>query len=173
MSDAKTAYPGDRASARDIRLLAEEYHHAAHRAAGDIRPGEPLSAAPLRLLALHAVELNLSACLLLDGLTWPAIRRMGHDVGARLEAATAAGLVLRRRTAAHLVAAARDREYLISRYGPDCQANVSQVSRLLATLDEVGRKVGRTFEAADWRVASTIPAGELPPASTGDPAEAT
>lgn len=145
MTNAQSAYPGDRATASDIRRLAEEYRRAAHRAAGDLRRGEPLSGAPLRLLALHAVELDLSAFLVLHGRTWAEVRRMGHDLAPRLEAATAAGLVLRHRTAAHVVTVAREREYLVARYGPDCLGNVSQVNRLLATLDEVGLKVSRAF----------------------------
>ena len=110
--------------------------------------GEPISAGPMRLLAIHSIELNLSAYLLLQGSSWPAIRRMGHDLTARLESATAKGLVLRERTSAHIRAIARDREYLIARYGPDCLATASQMNRLLATLEEVARKVSRAVADA-------------------------
>lgn len=130
--------------------MAEEYHHAAYRAASDIRPGEPLSAAPLRLLALQAIELNLSAFLMLKGSSWQSVRRHGHDLAARLELAAPEGLVLRRKTADHVAAVARDREYLVARYGPDCLADVSQVNRLLATLDEVSLKVARAFSPELW-----------------------
>lgn len=60
---------------------------------------------------------------------------------------TAAGLVLRLRTARHVAAVARDRKYLVARYGPDCPGSASQVNRLLATLDEVAAKVSRAFVA--------------------------
>ena len=158
-AEINTPYPGDLATPFDIRRLAEEYHRAAYRAAADIRSGEPLSAAPLRLLALQSVELHLSALLMLKGASWQAVRRNGHDLAARLELATAQGLVLRRKTADHVAAVARDREYLVARYGPDCLAKVSQVNRLLATLDEVGAKVSRAFEqASNARAAAVGPA---------------
>lgn len=66
---------------------------------------------------------------------------MGHDLAARLECAEGKGFVLRQRTAAHISAMARDREYLVARYGPNCLSTASQINRLLATLEEVARKV--------------------------------
>jgi hypothetical protein len=36
---------------------------------------------------------------------------------------------------------ARDREYLVVSYGPDCLSTASQMNRLFATLEEVSRKV--------------------------------
>jgi hypothetical protein len=50
--------------------------------------------------------------------------------------------VLRHKTAAHVEAAARDREYLLAQYGPQVLGGVSQMNRLLATMDEVAAKVG-------------------------------
>jgi len=38
----------------------------------------------MRLLAIHSVELNLSAYLLLQGSSWPVIRKMGHDLTVRI-----------------------------------------------------------------------------------------
>jgi hypothetical protein len=35
----------------------------------------------------------------------------------------------------------RDREYLVSRYGPEDFATLSEINRLVATLDEVASKV--------------------------------
>lgn len=133
-------YPGDGASPYAMNRLADFYRDAAHRSSGSIQIGDPLSAGPMRLLAIHSIELNLSAYLLLHGSTWAAIRKMGH-VAARLECATGKGLVLRGRTAAHICAIARDREYLIARYGADCLSTASQMNRMLATLEEVARKV--------------------------------
>lgn len=134
-------YPGDDASPYDMNRLADFYRDAAHRSSGSIQIGDPLSAGPMRLLAIHSIELNLSAYLLLHGLTWAAVRKMGHDLAARLECAIGKGLVLRERTAAHIRAIARDREYLVARYGADCLSTASQINRLLATLEEVARKV--------------------------------
>jgi hypothetical protein len=116
----------------------------------------------MRLLAIHSIELNLSAYLLLQGSTWPAIRKMGHDLAARLEFATGRGLVLRERTAAHIRAIARDREYLVARYGPDCLSTASQLNRLLATLEEVARKVSRA-------VADAPPPQPIPRQGSGFP----
>lgn len=141
-------YPGDDASPYDMNRLADFYRDAAHRSLGSIQIGDPLSAGPMRLLAIHSIELNLSAYLLLHGTTWAAIRKMGHDLAARLECATGKGLVLRERTAAHIGAIARDREYLVARYGADCLSSASQMSRLLATLEEVARKVSLAVAAA-------------------------
>ncbi|KQT33680.1 hypothetical protein ASG29_06620 [Sphingomonas sp. Leaf412] len=139
-----------------MHRLAEVYRDAAFRAAGAIQRGDPLTAAPLRLLALHSVELNLSAYLILKGGTAATIRRLGHDLGARLALATEAGLVLRRRTAAHVEAVARDREYLVARYGPELLGTVSQVNRLLATMEEVAGKVSRAFVCEIATVPSAI-----------------
>ena len=56
--------------------------------------------------------------------------------------------MLRERTSAHIRAIARDREYLIARYGPDCLSTASQMNRMLATLEEVARNVSRAVADA-------------------------
>jgi hypothetical protein len=78
-------HPGDHASPYQMNRLADFYRDAAHRSSGSIQMGDPLSAGPMRLLAIHSIELNLSAYLLLQGSTWPAIRKMGHDLAARVD----------------------------------------------------------------------------------------
>ena len=148
MTGVGDPYPGERASAHGLHRLADVYRDAACRAAGSMQRGDPLTAAPMRLLALQSIELNLSAYLVLGGMPAGEIRRLGHDLAARLALAGGAGLVLRRKTAAHVAAAARDREYLLARYGPELLGGVSQVNRLLATMDEVASKVGKAFLAA-------------------------
>lgn len=145
------SYPGDGASPYDMNRLADFYRDAAHRSSGSIQNGDPLSAGPMRLLAIHSIELNLSAYLLLHGVTWAEVRKMGHDLVARLDCAEGKGLVLRARTAAHIGAMARDREYLVARYGPDCLSTASQMNRLLATLEEVARKVSLAVAYAPIR----------------------
>lgn len=142
------SYPGDQASPYAMNRLADFYRDAAHRSSGSIQIGDPISAGPMRLLAIHSIELNLSAYLMLKGSSWPSIRRMGHDLNARLECAVGLGLALRERTSAHIRAMARDREYLVARYGPDCLSSASQMNRLLATLEEVARKVSRAVADA-------------------------
>jgi len=146
------SYPGERASPDKLNRLADFYRDAAHRAAGSIQNGDPLSAAPLRLLAIQSIELNLSAFLLLHGASALDIRKMGHNLAARQERAANIGLKLRHRTAAHVSAIAQDREYLIARYEPDCLSNVSQLNRMLATMEEVATKVSQAIIAARPRL---------------------
>jgi hypothetical protein len=56
--------------------------------------------------------------------------------------------VLRERTSAHIRAIARDREYLIARYGADCLSTASQMNRLLATAcPTTGSPAGRSRRA--------------------------
>lgn len=133
-------YPGQLATAIEVRLLADEYRQAAAIVAPAGRPGEPLSRSPYRLLAIQAVELYLNAFLLERGHTAVELRRLQHDLAARTELALIAGLVLRVRTVAHLKALCDGREYLISRYAPDRVGDATQVNRLAATLEEVARK---------------------------------
>lgn len=83
----------------------------------------------------------MNALLLFRGQETSRIRGLQHDLAARTEMAIANGLQLRRRTAAHLLAMAGNREYLVTRYGPEMTATTSQINRLTATLDEVANKV--------------------------------
>ena len=138
-------YPGETASVRDILALARQYRDAA------VKLGEGLSKpnhVPRRLLALHSIELYLNAFLLAKGLDHKTIRGFQHDLGERTRIAVDAGLVLRKRTAAHLATLSSSREYLVIRYGPELIATLSQVNRVMATLDELSQKVRKTLGAA-------------------------
>lgn len=107
-----------------------------------------MSWAPFRLTAVQAIELYLTAFLLHRGCGAVEVRRMGHHLGLRADAAAAAGLKLRKRTYEHLVSLSVSREYLITRYCPDGLESVSQINRLTATLAEVTHKtavVGASF----------------------------
>lgn len=134
-------YPGDLATAEQVRLLADHYRKAAHLLHEIGHPGDPLSRAPFRLTAIHAIELYLNALLLHRGIEAARIRGMQHDLARRTQIATSNGLHLRSRTAAHLGTVAEQREYLVTRYGPELAGTTSQINRLVATLDEVARKV--------------------------------
>lgn len=134
-------YPGELASPQQVHALAEEYRKAAHLLLQLGKTGKPLTRAPFRMTAIHAIELYLNAVLLQHGHAPNQIRRLQHDVWARAELAMATGLLLRKRTAAHLRSLSRSREYLVTRYGPEMVATASQVNRLTATLDEVAKKV--------------------------------
>ncbi len=144
--DITTDRPSDTDSTpKQIALLAEEYRKAAHTLLAQSRQGEPLSRAPAHLSAIHAIELYLNALLMSQGLDASDIRALQHDLAARNALAVTAGLVLRKKTAAHLTAMTGNREYLITRYHPDRTDDVSEVTRLTATLDEIAGKIASSM----------------------------
>jgi hypothetical protein len=93
------------------------------------------------MTAIHAVELYLNAHLLHAGKQPSLIRGLQHDMAARTDLCVANGLILRKRTIDHLRAIAVNREYLVTRYGPELTSTLSQINRLAATLEEVAAKV--------------------------------
>lgn len=131
------SYPGDSASPAQVRALADEYRGASDVLGKLGRKGEPLSRAPFRLTAIHAIELYLHAVLLARGRDPRSARGLGHRLSER---AKESGLCLRERTLEHLRALDANREYLTSRYCPEFLATASQINRLKATLDEVAKK---------------------------------
>ncbi|ESY35261.1 hypothetical protein X747_28780 [Mesorhizobium sp. LNJC384A00] len=141
MAMTENKYPGELASPHQIHALAEEYRKGAHLLLPLGRPGKPLTRAPFRLSAIHAIELYLTALLLHRGHDPNQIRKMHHDLAARAKHTVEAGLRLRAKTANHLQSLSQNREYLITRYGPELAATVSQITRLTATLEEVAAKV--------------------------------
>ncbi len=140
-------YPGDGATAVELFRLAEEYRRAAILLAGIRRPGQPLSRAPFHLTAIHAIELYLNSLLLSQGMKPCALRKLHHDLSARVGHDLAAGLALRSRTTTHLADLSRRREYLISRYDTDQIKTLSQINQLQATLDEIQSKVAKRLGA--------------------------
>jgi hypothetical protein len=150
--NAKT-YPGALATPQQVHALAEEYRRASHALLQLGRPGKPLTRTPFRLTAIHAIELYLNAVLLQRGHAPNQIRKLQHDLWARTELAMTAGLHLRKRTMEHLQSLSRSREYLVTRYGPELAATTSQINRLTATLDEVGKKVAPLISCTE--IAST------------------
>ncbi|BAB52590.1 hypothetical protein [Mesorhizobium japonicum] len=141
MTNEERKYPGELASPRQVHELAEEYRKAASLLLQLGRPGKPLTRAPFRLSAIHAIELYLTALLLHRGHNPNQIRKMQHDLSKRTEQALEAGLRLRAKTAKHLQSLSQNREYLVTRYGPELAATASQINRLTATLEEVAVKV--------------------------------
>jgi hypothetical protein len=136
-------YPGERATADELFRLAEEYRRAASVLIDIRRASQPFSRAPFHLTAIHAIELYLNAFLLFQGLKPCDLRKLQHDLSARISHELAAGLTLRTRTAAHLEDLSKRREYLVSRYGTDQMTTVSQINRLQATLVEIQSKVAK------------------------------
>ena len=124
-----------------IRLLADHYRRAASLLRESGQRGSPMSWAPFRLVAVHAIELYLTAFLLHRGMSADEVRQqMGHHLGKRADAARAAGLILRQRTYEHLVSLSSSKEYRVSRYEPSGLYTASELNRLTATLDEVTHK---------------------------------
>ena len=164
-------YPGNGTPVSAILRMADRYRADALALLAPGRRGDPVAAAPGRLLALQAIELYLNAWLRVAGETGRQIRSRQHDLAGRAQAALASGLGLRRRTASHLARLTADREYLRVRYAPDELGALSQLNRLTATLDEVARKVRAaaarpapaSAPAPRPRVAITAGAPLLPP----------
>jgi hypothetical protein len=141
-------YPGAVATPAQIQALADEYRRASQTLIELGRPRAPLTRAPFRLTAIHAIELYLNAFLLRHGHTPSRIRGLQHDLRARVELAFAGGLTLRSKTADHLRKMSAEREYLAARYGPELAATMSQINRLKATLDELADKVAKDARLA-------------------------
>lgn len=137
----RRTYPGELAAPHVVRKLADEYCSAAHLLLSIGRRGDPLSRAPCRFAAIHAIELYLNAFLLKQSVEPNVVRRMQHDLSARTKLAINSGLKLRKRTEAHLHDMTGNREYLVTRYDAELTATMSQINRLTATLDEVAKKV--------------------------------
>lgn len=150
------AYPGDAASVDDILELAGHYRMAAKLLGEHAPRGKQLSHAPRRLLALHSIELHLNAYLITRGYDSKSLRGLQHDVSERARIAIDAGLLLRKRTEQHLATLSSSREYLVTRYGPEMNATLSQVNRVMATLDELSLKIGKILHG---RGAPTASAG--------------
>jgi HEPN domain-containing protein len=133
-------FPGETATARQIADLADSYRQAADALLSVGRRGDPLSRAPYRFVAIHAIELYLNALLLATGRESVDLRRMHHDLASRTQLAITTRLTLRKRTLAHLMALSERREYLTTRYDP-VATETSELNRLAATLAEVAEKV--------------------------------
>ena len=142
-NETKKVYPGELATPYQIQMLAHEYRNAAIHLAALGRPREPLSRAPFRLAAIHAIELYLNAFLLKRGHPPSEIRSLQHNLTERVKLAATYGLQLRAKTAQHINDLAENREYLVTRYGPEMTDSASKLNRLTATMEEVCNKVSK------------------------------
>ena len=141
--EGQSFYPGETATPQQIVDLADEYRRAAEALLPTGRRRQPLSRAPYRLVAIHAVELYLNAFLRAAGHPSKTLRRLRHNLGARAVFTTK--LSLRKATVDHLCRLSETREYLIARYDPATSA-ASELNRLAATLRDVAEKVQRFIE---------------------------
>lgn len=143
-------YPGEAAGPCEVLALADEYRRAAEALLPIGSRRSPLSRAPYRLVAIHAIELYLNAYLLAAGHSPAEVRRLHHDFGSRTRHAAGSKLVLRKRTEMHLHRLSERREYLTTRY--DCApAETSELNRLAASLAEVAEKVSALVGAQQAR----------------------
>jgi hypothetical protein len=146
-AEGQRLYPGEAASACEVLALAHEYRRAAEALLPTGRRRSPLSRAPYRLVAIHAIELYLNACLLAAGHSPIEVRRLQHDFGSRTQRAIETRLVLKKRTRDHLNRMSDRRENLTTRY--DCApTETSELNRLAASLAEVAEKVSAMVGAS-------------------------
>jgi len=134
-------YPGTEASVAQLLALAHEYHAAHNHLMVRPNSGQAHASAPARLLAIQAIELYLNAFLRNVGESPQTIRGLQHDLGKRTALAVEKGLILKKRTADHMMALTATREYLSSRYGPELSSTWSNMNRIAATLKELFEKV--------------------------------
>jgi len=132
------AYPGKAADVRSILNLAARYRDAANTLGEGLSKPNHL---PRRLMALHSIKLYLDALLLANGLNRQTICSFEGDFNERTRVAMDLGLVLRKRTVEHLATLSSSREYLAVSYGSETTATLSQMNRVMATLDELSQKV--------------------------------
>lgn len=137
-------YPGEAASAQQLLQLANEYRTAAHTLLAQGKAKQPLSWTPCRLSAIHAIELYFNALLVDKGMEPAQVRNLKHCLSQRAKLAVANGIRLKKKTSAHLIDMTSNRELLVTRYGAEMPASMSEINRLMATLKEVGKKVSKT-----------------------------
>jgi hypothetical protein len=146
-TECKPAYPGSALSPRDVLMLAERYRESARLLFDVGHARKPKTAAPFRLLTIHAIELYLNAMLLAAGLDHSAIRGMQHDLVKRCALIQQMKVVLRKRTILHLQDVSANREYLVSRYDLPDNAKVSMANQLTATMEELRLRAIALVEA--------------------------
>lgn len=136
-------YPGSTASVWQIEELALAYYQGAIVLCKNAESleGHTLATihyAPVRLCAIHAIELFLNAYLKHEGVPVEKIRGRMHNLA---DPEFVSHLNIKKKTAEHLKMMSERREYLISRYAPDMMSKHSEISRLLTTLKEIMTKV--------------------------------
>jgi hypothetical protein len=135
-------YPGAEAKAPEILRLAQAYDRAARGLLELSKGSGELGHAPARFCVIHAVELYLNAFRRSRGEDAASIRSSRHDLS---DPALADALSLRVRTRNHLGRLSDDREYLRTRYDPDSLNNLSELTRLTSTLNEIASKVAKAI----------------------------
>lgn len=159
-SMSNNGFPGDEASPWQVKLLADEYHSAALLLFGEWKARNPLSQAPYRMVAIHAIELYLNALLNDRGFKVSRIRGMHHNLGERAALAMESGLRLKAKTIAHLSEMSSKREYMVTRYGPEMTEISSHLTRISSSLQDVAEKVSAAITAPADAPAAAHGAGQ-------------
>lgn len=144
------------ASPKDLCLLAEQYKHAAGLLRKEGKPRKPLTFAPFRLCAIHAIELYLNAFLLNKGIENKVVRGLQHNLTERSKRAVENGLSLKKSTQNHLAQMHESREYLMTRYNPDMTTS-SEINQLEATLARLAKKVTESMSVASAKSSPKLP----------------
>jgi len=131
--------------------LAEEYRRAALNLEVLRKKRQPLSLAPFRFAAIHAIELYLSAVLLKGGYEPNKVLKLGHRLKRRAELAQDLGLVLGKGALDHLEKLEATCEYQAARYGWDSLKTASPANKLVATLNDVARKTKPLIDATELK----------------------
>lgn len=141
-------YPGADCDPVEILALANQFKDAAIKLLAQGRSSHIQAAhAPVRLCALHAIELYLNAYHRFQGEPAEKVRAYMHNFAIKAARAKELGLVLKTGTSDHLDKVSDKREYLVSRYAPGLFSELSQTNRLEATLNEVSNKVTKALAA--------------------------
>ncbi|MCX7300156.1 MAG: hypothetical protein NTX73_07210 [Rhodobacterales bacterium] len=144
MTNQVSKYPGEGSTVMQMLSLADEYYSASillirHKA------HSPSLFAPARLCVLQAIEVYLNSYLLFCGMTPKDIRTFRHLLNDRVIAAQKLGLELAPETHESLTKLEKSREYLLVRYGPERESELSDLPDLFNTLDDVTRKVRKVI----------------------------
>jgi len=138
---ASEPYPGSETTSEDLLLHADGFREAALTLLGERgAPGRRKRSAG-RLCAIHAIELYLNAFLSRNGRGHVSLRQYQHQLAQRTAAAQGHGLQLRPKTSQHMAQLDALREYVVVRYAPERAMTLTQVNRLIASLEETAREV--------------------------------
>src|SRR3546814_17324694 len=148
MHGGSASYPGEIATAAQIKLLADEYRGGAHDLLSRGRKGQPSSWAPACMSPIHAIELYLNALLLHKGHAPAEIRGYQHDLAKRAGLAAAKALRLRQRKLHHLGSLCAEREYRATRCGPELGGTWTHPNRFTEPLDDVSAPAGASPDTA-------------------------
>jgi hypothetical protein len=86
--------------------------------------------------------------LLAKGVNPTTIGGFRRDLRELTRVASEAGLVLRKRAMAHLATLSASNEYYVIRYAPELTSALSQLNRVMATVDELSRKVRKALRVS-------------------------